>query len=689
MKLRNIISMLSAALLLMAACTDEVLVRQDDTTDTGVTLTMTTKGVITKALDGAADGYENATPAEIKIHDVAIAFFKGEGEEEQRVGFKYVSFQDGATSDKVGDKDCYVVKNILVQGGNNITVLVLANSSLSEEYLKVASASKESFKKLSTSVTGNTFDASHLIKFGEKTINIERGKSVEIPIELTQLAARIDLSFDVKDSSVGSDETSLWSFDVSEVQIANVARKSYAFMSTEETAVNTFDNGDFVTGQFSLWKTDGEEKAVKFCFYTYEKNFESQDKPITITVNGDLYLGEEKQGASREYTLSFNPKKEGQCTTNGIVHGNLYELVGTIDAKTRLMEFAWTLSDWKVRERNVTVEIIQPAFLVVADLEMTMPNITSVSTTFQSSSVIKITDVKVTNGSANQKLKVTFIPAASSWSDSNSGTIKIDSELPINFVPKQITFTVINKEGISQDILIDQYPYLYVSNYVSKTSASGGSGQNNSKMYIFKTLIADYSALQNETLQLNESWTQSSWEGGTGHKGSLTSRETAGMQTKSDLKQAVVGYPKVESIYFDRVDSKQNSTSERKHTLNRNIDCTVEGAENNYLISPCFILASQVGVNNGKTKTTSKEFCAGYVENDNSGNISDNSPGKWRVPTKAELQLIDILQNIEVCDVKKILEGGNYWSAIYSQINFMDPRREGTNAVRCVRDIKE
>lgn len=686
MKLRNIISMLLAALLLMAACTDEVLVRQDDTTDTGVTLTMTTKGVITKALDGAAEGYENATPAEIKIHDVAIAFFKGEGEEEQRVGFKYVSFQDGATSDKVGDKDCYVVKNILVQGGNDITVLVLANSSLSEEDLKVASASKESFKKLSTSITENTFDASHLIKFGEKTINIERGKSVEIPIELTQLAARIDLSFDVKDSSVGSDETSLWSFDVSEVQIANVARKSYAFMSTEETAVNTFDNGDFVTGQFSLWKTDGEEKAVKFCFYTYEKNFESQDKPITITVNGDLYLGEEKQGASREYTLSFNPKKEGQCTTNGIVHGNLYELVGTIDAKTRLMEFAWTLSDWKVRERNVTVEIIQPAFLVVADLEMTMPNITSVSTTFQSSSVIKITDVKVTNGSANQKLNVTFVPAASSgsggdsWSDSNSGTIKIDSELPINFVPKQITFTVINKEGISQDVIIDQYPPLYITSHTTGSSVSGSDGQNNDQMYIFKSLIADYSdfPVPDEFDEKNGN--------GKKHKHEATHPELGVEYVDYIRANANLAFPSVGDDYQ-----------------------TVDTDNNNMLISPHFMLASQAGTVGRLYYDDAVNRCKNYTEKDKTNNNVAYSD--WRMPTLAELYVIDILQNVKRCDVKSILEGEYYWSSrkddpkkgikFYKDadgaVRFMDARLPDGDKdsfyyntyVRCVRDIKE
>ena len=66
------------------------------------------------------------------------------------------------------------------------------------------------------------------------------------------------------------------------------------------------------------------------------------------------------------------------------------------------------------------------------------------------------------------------------------------------------------------------------------------------------------------------------------------------------------------------------------------------------------------------------------------------------MPTQAELYMIDILQNIKVCEVKGILEGNYYWSSnADSAINFMDPRvgqggkYSPINAsVRCVRDVR-
>ena len=89
---------------------------------------------------------------------------------------------------------------------------------------------------------------------------------------------------------------------------------------------------------------------------------------------------------------------------------------------------------------------------------------------------------------------------------------------------------------------------------------------------------------------------------------------------------------------------------------------------------------------------SAREFCAGYIEHDKNGVFTEHKYGSWRVATKAELYLIDILQNTTECDVKRILEGRYYNCAVPQFVDFMDPRvnQDGTTyAVRCVRDIKE
>ena len=71
MKLRNIISIVTAGLFMMSSCTDEELI-DSSTPDSGLSISLTTKGVMTKA---AADGYTHSTPDEIKINTCVIAFF--------------------------------------------------------------------------------------------------------------------------------------------------------------------------------------------------------------------------------------------------------------------------------------------------------------------------------------------------------------------------------------------------------------------------------------------------------------------------------------------------------------------------------------------------------------------------------------------------------------------------------------
>lgn len=88
------------------------------------------------------------------------------------------------------------------------------------------------------------------------------------------------------------------------------------------------------------------------------------------------------------------------------------------------------------------------------------------------------------------------------------------------------------------------------------------------------------------------------------------------------------------------------------------------------------------------------QHCRAYVEDDDTNGQTYTD---WRMPTLAEVYMIDILQNVKASEVKKILEGSYYWSSRASaSVKFMDPRVGNSGAfsplftsVRCVRDVKE
>lgn len=654
MKLKNILLGFCLTAGLFSACTSESIDGNgtEEGKDTAVSLILATGEPETKAI---ASGYTLATEDEIKISNCVVALFKLNGTKVGEMIGKTIPFEFKNGSDATyQDKPAYTLPKIPAKTGQ-VRILVIANAA-NKDF-----ESYTSWDDFNKAFTEKELVENDLVKVGFTDVTLSAPVAGTIPVPLAQLTAKVKLAISTNNAE--------WSYTISKITVNDINKKSNLILTSANPATSP-----------ATLVMDNFENNPDYSFYTYENPLE---KVVTITIDGIL---KENNGPaeSKSYSFELNRTVDNGRLSEGLCHGTIYNITGKIDITTRIINFTWDILPWSTTVREVSVDIIKPKFLVVKDLEMTMPNTEEISTTFSSSSPVTIQVDKVENGTtyANTKCNIKA-------TEGNNGSINIDSELPINFVPKYITFTVSNEDGLSQQVKIEQYPPLYVSNYVSKTTASGGSGQNNNKMYTFKTLIADYSALQYMELQLNESWTNSSWGSGTGHQGTLSERQRAGAAMKAEIIKAVLGYPQKELEYFGSVASKQNITSEKTYKINSYIECTTEGASNNNLISPHFVLASQVGVNSSKNEQTAKDFCAGYIENEKSGNIADENAGHWRVPTKAELYLIDILQNTEVCDVKKILEGGNYWSAMYSQINFMDPRRAGTNAVRCVRDIKE
>lgn len=104
------------------------------------------------------------------------------------------------------------------------------------------------------------------------------------------------------------------------------------------------------------------------------------------------------------------------------------------------------------------------------------------------------------------------------------------------------------------------------------------------------------------------------------------------------------------------------------------------------VISPAFMLASQLGVNKGfSTQEQSALHCALYKEVALDGTVFTN----WRLPTKQEVQYMINNQNENDDVMIEVLGGRRYWAldgsvAIYAQGDNGDGRQVWT---RCVRDV--
>ena len=76
-----------------------------------------------------------------------------------------------------------------------------------------------------------------------------------------------------------------------------------------------------------------------------------------------------------------------------------------------------------------------------------------------------------------------------------TGDIIIVSALPENFVAKEITFIVKNGVGLTQKVTVLQYPALYIGSDISADAPGGSQGQNNNKMFVIGSFVADFSSL--------------------------------------------------------------------------------------------------------------------------------------------------------------------------------------------------
>lgn len=409
---------------------------------------------------------------------------------------------------------------------------------------------------------------------------------------------------------------------------------------------------------FSKVNNTNENKYNEYVIYVPEyQNLNLKDGKKQARMK--LAIGD------KEYELEFKDYSADNTGYFDIIRNYYYSYEITSIGKT--LAYTADIKPWGNAEKIVEIIVEDFHWLYVKDKVLYMNNVNQIKTTFDSSTddlVCTISDVKVYNTSTP-------------WSDTNDktnsvtidnslkGDITINSDIPDNFVGKEFKVTVSSAtSGKSETIQVYQFPPLYIDAILGKPLSGGSNGQNNPNMYVFKSLLADYTSLPDPD-EFDEEKTII----GNNHPHERVDQEVGLSYAKYIRENSVMGYPLVDS----------------------NDGSTINSTENNRIISPSFILASQHGTNTNGIYKTKKDFCANYTETSNDGKVYSN----WRMPTLSELYLIDVLQNVEKCAVKAILEGPYYWSSYQTKaVKFMDSRtgdnsyNEQSAAVRCVHDIK-
>lgn len=674
MKIRNILSVLFVGLLFTSCNSEEEVQRgNEDGRDISFSMTLTLGEVtaMTKAGGDIAEGYTYSTEDEVKVNNVVVAIFnEANGTVGECLEYKSVAFDGGIPNSTVTIDGktliAYKIDNIQAKTGK-VRIVAIANSTHYEDLARLGTTTYENLKGLSETVSGGTFDASNLVKVGELAAYDLNTAVTSIPVPMTQLAARIDMKFTVDEEpetvSTTDDTkvTNQWFYTVTKLTVKNINQKSDLILLGRD---NQYDD------TYSTAKDITLQNGVALPFYTYEK-LNTTLTPLSIYVTGDLQkiqvtttfnedmtiqnvtkgsIIEEEKDHSYKYE-DFNPTTELEgCTTNGIIHGNRYELTGKISMKTQRINFTVSTTPWEGVEKFVVdVVIADLKYLFVRETKVVMANITEYKIEFASSSNITIDQPSYATYE-KYELKGNVITKGTGYYDNKdkqypsiigdlgkSGYIKITSKLPENYFPKQFVFGVHNVEGLKVlGIAVDQYPPQYLTGVVSggTNTPASPTGSTNPNLFTVTTIAP----------------------------GTL-----------------VIGDP------YDKITG-----------------LTKNDMLSNELVSPRFVVASRYGTVSGGSYNYDKAVkrCEVYEEHytDERGVYHSYEAGTWRLPTLAELEFMYTIQNSDQVVNYLYNTGGQYWSArkywcYYFGAKGTGYRYETTNStnsnrfVRCVHDL--
>lgn len=302
-----------------------------------------------------------------------------------------------------------------------------------------------------------------------------------------------------------------------------------------------------------------------------------------------------------------------------------------------------------------------------------------------------------------------------------NGKLDVYSTLPENNTIRYIDFDVTNADGITRKVTVAQYPLTYITNiegYYSyrddfvSTASDGTSGVTTWELLAGKQINkgSQYTNAQ-VPYDENDAWICGcSWN--SDRKTWSYGKTTTGFFASKVVKtyNASTGLSDIE--YARWTEYRSGTSSRRRYTYNTSTSSvdlnnhrmyhvvitassgeytlgvpritdgkTDPGSDNAQLVSPSFMLASQLGaVMAIQDLEGAADHCERYVEVAKDGTVYDD----WRLPTQAEIMIIYKYQN-DSDAMDEVLAGDRYWSAsglvVKPGVNSPSDR-----AIRCIRD---
>lgn len=716
-------SMVALLAVLLPACTADDDLAPAVKPAEGLTITLETPGVLSRATTepGSNDLNENT------ISQAQLLIFNSDGTRTPD-GYRSFEFTDGkaeaviATGDWKNDAqlfdkgpdemyDIYVVANAH-EGSislKDVTTLDGLLNAVDED----ADIWKLEGANIGTGTVGYTDKrfAMSGVSSGFVPNTVEDEYTISVPME--RLAAKVEVNITFSDEFKAQFKPT--GFNSS---LRNYATRSLLRADKEDSFTDRGIAGNRADDPMvAAPEKDIDKRPAKLVLYTYPTNWGGDVLQETFVLLNMPGYYKEQEGAQSESEYKGSnyykiPVRLGDATAHQLNRNTIYRVNVTIDRmgqpqvdKPVELKPAYEVIPWT----TVTIDVDNGDlnYLEVVKDEIIMKNIEKSEEQYFTSSSPVTASIEEVYYYDKYGAKQTILPYSYERygisvepAAGNFGNVTINSDVPTNNGIRYIKVTVTNEQGLSKEFTVKQYPLEYivtVPGWYSYRTDNMCAGEvvkweaefdkdldrpvTSANNFSSKVYIKDENKIYTYNFEQDSWWVPGQWVDGQWVRG-----HTEYSNWKAEKGTSQTGKHN-NKMYFVRITKTSNEYVLSVPAMDKD-GYTESSTENNQLVAPAFMIASQLGTVTNQSFNNAKEHCRQYAEKSIAGQVYDD----WRLPTKAELEIIDKYQGVDGSVIDIVLGGKYYWAAsgkrVYIKNGSNNPSSTDVAFIRCIRTVQ-
>lgn len=742
------IANLAALLCLIAlatSCTQEELpALPEPSAPEGLVIDLRTSSIETRATEAGNDDLRENT-----IETAHVFIFEADGTRSGSETYKKLTFTNGVATLASGDWKNNT--NMFPYGPDaQYGIYVVANYHGEDRDLSAITTVEELKAAMDTDADiwkpehGNLGDNNYYSgKLFTMTGNVDNFRPSEhennyiLPVPVTRIAVKIRIYI-----KLAEDFQKVFTPTGYRSIVRNHATKGLLWPDNEERTSSEERGlaGNGVKEQsVEAWKQPDAENAAVVVVYTYpnrwgnnalDETFVLLNMPGNYTGESDGNAGDAEQLKSSNYYKI--PIRLGTSADQMVLNRNtIYQTTITIDrlGQTEIdkpveLKPKFEVVDWDEETINISDDDVRYLELLKDVIEMknisetTEQYFTSSSGVWNNSgttSYVRVVEAyyydKMNQKQTINNLQRYHINASIVGEEgSRYGYLEVTSDIPTNNGIRYIEVEVKNEQGVTATFLVKQYPLEYIVavpgwySYRTDFKYNGSTVTYESGPYEspqsddaeapktsgsdFKSKVYYNGSIYQYRYNRESEWVSTGWFQGYYRYGDW---EVERYSKQSDNPN--------NNMYFVRITKTSNKYTLAVPALDKD-GYTDSSNENNQLVSPAFMIASQLGTVSVQGYNSAKTHCREYAEKSLDGEVYED----WRLPTEKELWIIDKYQGDDESVIDRVLAGAYYWAASgkvlltneeedwWGNVTEWNEGTIGTGYssayIRCIRDVK-